>query len=188
MAVARRHDLHAHLVEGAHTGELGLLAAHAVAGDHAVCVDVEGVADDGGHAELLDEGHGELLEGVAQDDDLRERAQLVEELAGAGQRLERGDDLLDVLDPQAVLAQDVDAVLHELVVVGLVAGGALELGDASSLGELDPDLGREHAFHIQAGDVHGCLLQGSLRSWPVCIKPRAGICAFLQAAPNLTWV
>jgi len=50
--------------------------------------------------------------------------------------------------------QDLQPPAHELVVVRLVARRAAQLGDAGLLGDRDPDLGREHALHVQAGD-HG---------------------------------
>ena len=43
---------------------------------------------------------------------------------------------------------------HQLVVVGLVARGAAQLGDAGALGDVDPDLGDEHAFEVETRDDH----------------------------------
>ena len=53
-----------------------------------------------------------------------------------------------------MLLQNSQPVLHQLIVIGLVARGALELGNARSLGKGDPDLGNEHALKIQAYNVH----------------------------------
>jgi ATP-dependent 26S proteasome regulatory subunit len=78
----------------------------------------------------------------------------VEEVARAGHRPHAADHGLDVGELQPVLAQQADAVAHQLVVVGLVARGAAELGDAGALGERDPDLGDEHAFEVEADDLH----------------------------------
>jgi hypothetical protein len=52
------------------------------------------------------------------------------------------------------LRQDVQAVLHQGVVVGLVARGAAQLGDAGTLGEFDPDFGNEHTFEVETDELH----------------------------------
>ena len=55
---------------------------------------------------------------------------------------------------QAALAEDAQAVPHELVVVGDVARGQAQLGYAGGLGEGDPDFRDEDALEIH-GDHHG---------------------------------
>ena len=50
--------------------------------------------------------------------------------------------------------QEVDAVVHKLVEVGLVARGAAQLGDADLVGECDPYLGDQHAFHVKTDYCH----------------------------------
>ena len=47
-------------------------------------------------AELAEQGSGELLERVGQNDDLNERAQFIQEFLAAGQWTQRADDPLDV--------------------------------------------------------------------------------------------
>jgi hypothetical protein len=98
---------------------------------------------------------GEFVEGVGEDDDLVILAQLVEEGARARHRAHFGDHLLDVRQAELVLAQDVQAVLHQLVVVRLVARRAAQLGNAGALGEFDPDFGDEDTFEVEADDLHG---------------------------------
>ena len=85
---------------------------------------------------------------------LRLGAEGVEEFARAGKGVDRGDDLLDLAQAEAVLLQDAEAPAHELVVVGLVARRAAELGNAARLRERDPDFGHEDALDIQADNVH----------------------------------
>ena len=141
-------------MQGLHRCELGRRAAHLVAGDAAVGSNFERVAHDGGPAKLAHEGLGELLEGVGQDDDLGRRTQLVEELAGTLKGLDGVDDLLNLLDAHVVFGEHAQAPPHELVIVGLVARGARQLGDVGCAGELDPNLRNEHAFQVSAHDVH----------------------------------
>ena len=79
-------------------------------------------------------------------------AQFVEKLPGTRERVERADDLLDIGKFEAVGVEDLQATLHQLVVVWLIAGGATEFLDAGFLGDGDPDLRDEHAFQIQSDD------------------------------------
>ena len=90
----------------------------------------------------------------SNDDHLGLRAQVVQELLGAGNGLDVGDDFLDLRQAHAVTAQHVQAELHELVVVGLIARGAHQVGDACLLRERDPDLRCQHAFQVQTYDIH----------------------------------
>ena len=168
MGVAGGDGLHAAGVQRAHRGELGLGAAHGEVGDGAVFGDDELVAEQRRPAELLHEGLGELLEGIGDDDDLGEAAQLVQECAGAGYGVDLRDGRLHIGQAQPVLGQNIEAPLHELVVVGLVAGGALKLGDAGFLGEGDPDFGNQHAFQIEAYDVHRALLPWAAPGLKAC--------------------
>ena len=153
-AVAGGDRLIADGLQRADGRELRLLAAHLVAEDLAVRRDLERVAQQRRIAELLHQRHRELLERVAEDHDLRLAAQRVEKLLRAGHGVDLGDRLLNLLELQAVLFQDGDAVAHELIIVRLVAGGAAQLGDAARLGEGDPDFRDQNALHIQTNNVH----------------------------------
>ena len=74
--------------------------------------------------------------------------------ARAGQRVDARDDLLDLRQAEPVFVEDPQAKRHQLVVVGLVARRARELGDAGGFGERDPDRGDQHAFQIETYQVH----------------------------------
>ena len=95
---------------------------------------------------------GELLEGVRQDHDLGALAQRVEELDGAGQGSEAGDDVGDLRHAEPVRVEQVEPVPHQDVVVGLVAGRAAQLLDPGPLGHGDPDLRDEDAFEVEGHD------------------------------------
>jgi len=56
-----------------------------------------------------------------------------------------------------LLAQQLEAELHQLVVIRLVAGGALEFGNAGTLGKFDPDFRNQNAFKIKTNDLHAKL-------------------------------
>ena len=141
-----------------HRGQLGLGAAHPEAGDLAAVRHLQGIAEDGGPAQLLHQGLGELLKGVAEDDDLGVLPQGVQKLLGPGERVDPGDGRLDLPDPKAVLLQNVQTPAHQLVIIGLIPGGPLQLGDAAGLGEGDPDLRDQNALHIQTNNIHCDLL------------------------------
>lgn len=153
-AVPGGDGLEAAGLQGLHGGQLGLGAAHLEAGDLPAGGHLQGVAEQGGPVQLLHQGLGELLEGVAEDDDLGLLPQGVQKFPGAGQGVDGGDGGLDLLQAQAVLLQHAQPPVHQLVIVGLVPGGALQFRDAAGLGKRDPNLGDQHALHIQTDYVH----------------------------------
>ena len=160
-AVAARDGFVTDGLQSADGGVLRLFAAHLIACYLAVRRDLEGIAEDGGHAELLHKRHCELLKGIAENDDLGERAELVKKLARAGHNVNTLDDLLYLGQTETVLAQDVKAVFHQLIVIGLVAGGAAQLGNAACIGKGDPYLGDKYPLHVKAYNVHfGCSFLG----------------------------
>ena len=155
VAVAAGNGLIADGLKGLHRGQLGLLAAHSEAGDLAAFGHLQGVAEDGGPAQLLHQGLCELLKGIAEDDDLGDGPQLIQERLGAGQRVDLGNGGLDLLQAQSVLLQDAQPPVHQFIVIRFVPGGPLQLRDAAGLRECDPDLRNQDAFHIQTYDIHG---------------------------------
>lgn len=140
---------------------LGVGLTHFVAGDSAVRND-EAVAENGGPFQLAHEGLGKFFEGVGEDDDLGEGAELAQEIEGAVQRFQGGNRVLDVGEFEAVLIEDFEAAEHEFVVVGLVAGGAAEFGEMGFFGDGNPDFRHEHAFQVQDdnGLFHGAIVVG----------------------------
>ena len=134
---------------------MAFLVGHSefVAG-YAVVFDDEAVAEDRRPVELADERLGELLEGVGEDDDLDSEffAEVVDEFFCAFEGRQGADDGLDFAEGDVVPVEDFEAVMHEFVVVGFVAGGAAEFGDARALGDCDPDFRREDAFHVEGDD------------------------------------
>src|SRR5699024_11892808 len=87
------------------------------------------------------------------DEYLRLGTQLVQKLPRARQGVDARDGVLDLRQAQTPLAQDAQAVVHELSVVGFVARGALKLRDARLACEGYPYLGHQHALQIQANQV-----------------------------------
>ena len=132
-AVAAGDGVIADGLQGLHRGELGLLTAHLVAGDLAVLRHLQGVAEDGGPAQLFHQRLGKFLKGIAQNNHLGGGPQLVQKRLGAGQRINLGDGVLDLLEPQAVLLQDAQPPGHQLVVIRLIPGGAPQLRNAAGL-------------------------------------------------------
>ena len=129
--------------------------AQLVVGHKALGVDHQLVAEQGGPAQLAHHRIGKFVEGVRQDDDLEAAAQVIEKILGADHRRHAADHRLDVGQLQAMLPEQPQPVTHQLVVVGLVAGGALEFGNAGALGERYPDFRDQHAFKIEANNLHG---------------------------------
>ena len=154
VAVPGGDGLEADALQGLHRGQLALLHADAVVVDHPVFPDLQLVAEDRRPAELLHQGRSELREGIGEDERLGLAAQGVQELLRAGHGIDRGDRGLDVLQAQAMLPQDAEAPLHQLVIVRLVPCGALQLRDAAGLGKSDPDLRNQDAFKIQTYNIH----------------------------------
>jgi hypothetical protein len=134
-----------------------------VAHQHSVGVGFEAVAEQRRPAELAHQRVGKLVEGVGQDDQLIVLAQSIDEGAGAFERSHFGDHLLDIRQAELVFAQDGEAVLHQLVVVRLVAGSAAKLRNAGARGEFDPDFGDEDAFKVEADDLHGKLPENEVK-------------------------
>src|SRR5579884_1493394 len=120
--------------------------------DDAVVLDFEFVAKERGPIELLHQRLGELLEGVREDDDLRDCAEFVQKFLAAGQGAQRRDDLLDVGQFEAMLVEQVEPALHEDVVVRHVARGKAQLADAGFFCDSNPDFRHQHAFQVQCDD------------------------------------
>ena len=154
VAVAAGDGLKADGLKAAHGRKLGMLASHLDAADESVGVHLERVAENGRPAEFFHQRLCKFLKGVAQNDGLRLRSQLVEEFFRPRKRVDARDSLLNFLESQAVLAEHAQAPFHQLVVVRLVARGARQLGNAALAGKFDPNFGDEHALHIKAGNIH----------------------------------
>ena len=102
--------------------------------------------------ELPEQRLGEFLEGIRQNDCLREGAQGAQEIERALQRAQGADDTLDVSQLQAALVENVEPEFHEFVVIRFVARGAAQFRDAGLLGNRNPDFRRQHALHVQGHD------------------------------------
>ena len=118
--------------EGGHGFSLLVADAQAVI-DNAVVDDLEFMAKERGPFELAQQGLGELFKGVREDDDLRQRPKTAEEFERALERTQGSDDALDVREFQSVPVQEIKSKFHELIVVGLIACGASQLGDTGFL-------------------------------------------------------
>ena len=77
-----------------------------------MCIRDRGVAEQGGPVQLFHQGLGELLKGVAEDQDLGEAAQLVQKCPRAGQGVDLGNGSLNLPQPQAVLPQYALSLIH----------------------------------------------------------------------------
>ena len=160
--VARGHHLVVQAAKRVHRGTLLVGHPEPVVAHPALAVDFEPVAEQRRPSELAHERVGEFVEGVGQDEDLVPRSQVVEELASPRQRAHVADHALDVGELHAVAIEQFEPEAHQLVVVGLVARRAREFGDPAAFGELDPDLGNEHSFHVEADDLQVNLRAGVL--------------------------
>jgi hypothetical protein len=158
VGIAGGDDPVVELAEGGDGMFLLVGEAELVIGDVVVMND-EAVAEEGGPVELTDQGCGELFEGIGEDDDRHLLAQLAEELECTREGLEGGDNLLDIGEAEVVLVEDGESPAHEAVVIGLIAGGAAQFGNAGFFGDGDPDFRGEHSFHVECGQrllrLHG---------------------------------
>lgn len=139
---------------------LTLLIRHAqmVIDQHAGAVSFEGMAEQGGPAQLTHQRMGKFVEGVGKNEQLVALAQGIEKFAGARHRTHVGNHFLDIGQSEIVLTQDIQTVGHQLVVIRLIARGAAQFGDASALGKFDPDFGNQNALKVETDDLHGYFL------------------------------
>ena len=117
--------------------------------DDAIVLHPQLVTQDRGAAELLHQRRGELLERVAQQNDLVLVAEALEELVGAFERAHLGEHVPQVTHRDTLPLEDFEPVFHQRVVVGFVPCRAREFVDTRPLGEVDPHLGNEHALDIE---------------------------------------
>ena len=117
-------------------------------------VHLQTVAEQGRRAHFDHQGPDEFVKRVGQDHELVFRPHRIEKRAGAGQRLDAVDDRPQRLDADAVPVEDVEPVAHQHVVIRLVPRRAPEIVDPGAFRQLDPDFGRDHAFHVETYDFH----------------------------------
>ena len=79
---------------------------------------------------------------------MRALPKLVEELLRADQRTHAGNDFLHLLEAESVLVEEIDAVVHELVVVWFIARGAAKIRYSRRLSEGYPYLGHKNALKV----------------------------------------
>ena len=84
-----------HPFEGGHGFALLFPDAQFVIHD-AIVLDNQPVAQKRRLAELAEQGSGELLERIGENDDLHERPEFIQKFPAARQRTQRTDDVLDV--------------------------------------------------------------------------------------------
>ena len=157
---------HARVVEGISRSEhlevqvlqvlyhLGLLVGKAqVVAHDAVVLYFQVMAEDGGEGEVLHDGVGEFLERVRKNNHLGFVAEFVHKVAGAVEKSEVCDHVLDVRKLDAFAFENLDAALHEHVVVGNVTGGEAQVLDAGLFGDGDPNFRGEDSFKVQGNDT-----------------------------------
>ena len=144
----------AHGLEALDGMEFAIVLPHLVVHNLSVGSHHQLVAEDSGHSQLFHQGGGELGEGVREDHHLGHPPQLVQEFLCSRKRVDAGDGGLNCLEPQLVLLQDGQPLLHQHVVVADVPGGEPQLRDASGLGKGNPDLRHQNALQIKAGYIH----------------------------------
>ena len=157
---------HTRIVEGIARGEhleveflqvfydLRLLVAHAqvITLDHVV-FDHEIVAENRRESEILHDRVGKFLERVREDDHLGFVAERIHEVAGAVEETEICDNVLDVRELDVFAFENLDAALHEHIVVGNVARGEAEVLDARLFGDGNPDFWRKNAFQVKSDNT-----------------------------------
>lgn len=145
-------------LEGDDRLTLGILLAQLVADHTIILVGDQAVAQQSRETELTHQRLGELVEGVGENHHLKTFTQPVDELHCAIERLQGSDHVLNVLQLQAVLIENAQALLHQHVVIGDVAGGRLERLDAGFFRKGDPDFRDQYAFQVETRDFHRPLL------------------------------
>ncbi len=116
-------------------------------------IDLQPMAQQGWPAELSHEGLSKFLEGIGEDDDLSQFAQLGKKLHSSGQRVEGADHFLDIREPEPVLIENLQTSPHQDIVVWDIARGQPKFGDRGFISDCDPDLGNQHTFQVESDDA-----------------------------------
>ncbi|MPM72231.1 hypothetical protein SDC9_119204 [bioreactor metagenome] len=127
---------------------------HAMADEHSICPYFQIVAPNRGPVELLHQGLGKFSEGIAENDNLGQGSEFIEEGKGSLHRSHRGDDCLDVRERKLVLGKYLDPVRHQFVVIRLFSGGDPQLLDTRPLSYIDPNFRYQYPFHIKTDNIH----------------------------------
>ena len=134
--------------------DLRLLVAHAqvITLDHVV-FDHEIVAENCRESEILHDGVGKFLERVRENDHLGFVAERVHKVTGTIEESEVCDNVLDVRELDVFAFENLDAALHEHIVVGNVASGEAEVLDARLFGYGNPDFWCKNAFQVKSDNT-----------------------------------
>ena len=150
--VTRSEHLEVEVLQVLHDLRLLVVKTQVVTLDHVV-FDFQVVAEDSWESEVLHDGVGEFLERVRKNDHLGFVAELVHKVAGAVEQAEVCDHVLDVRKLDVFAFQNLDAALHEHVVVGNVARSQAQVLDAGLFGDGNPDFRGEDSFKVQGNDT-----------------------------------
>ncbi len=154
IGVPRRNDMKVQLLERFDRASFTILQAELVAADVAVGLHEQAMTEQAGELELAHQGMGELVEGIREYDYLCATFQPEKEILRARQGSHAVDDLLNLWQGDSVLVQNVEPILHQLVVIRFFSGGAGQCFDAGSLGNIDPDFRYKNPFEVKTCD-HG---------------------------------
>ena len=150
--IAACEHLEVQVLQVLHDLRLLVVEAQVVALDHVV-FDFQVVAENRRESEVLHDGVGEFLERVRKNDYLGFVAEFVHKVAGAVEQAEVCNHVLDVRKLDAFALENLDAALHEHVVVGNVARSQAQVLDAGLFGDGDPDFRGEDTFKVQGNDT-----------------------------------
>ena len=153
-AVAGSNGVIANGLKRSYRGELCIFNTHFKIVNHTVFTHNKGVAEDGGPTELFHERRRKLREGVAENDRLRDAAQLVKKRFCPRQRVNFRNGILNLLQSESVLSEDIETPAHELIIIRLVPRRALQLRNSAGLRKRDPDFRNQNAFQIQTHNMH----------------------------------
>ena len=150
--VSRSEHLEVQVLQVFHDLRFLVGEAQVVTLNHVV-FDFQVVAEDSRETEILHDGVGEFLERVRKNNHLGFVAEFVHKVAGTVEKSEVCDHVLDVRKLDAFAFENLDAALHEHVVVGNVAGGEAQVLDAGLFGDGNPDFRGEDTFKVQGNDT-----------------------------------
>ena len=112
MAVSAGNGVIADRLQCFDCGVFGLLTAHLKVSDLAVFPYNQGVAEDGRVAQLFHKRTCKLGEGIAEDDNLGLRTQLIQKFLCTRNRINFGNGFLDLLQSKSVFLQDIQTIFH----------------------------------------------------------------------------
>ena len=146
--VADGENVKTEALHGLHRGAL-LVGESELVGDNLIAFNHETVTEKRGVAELGGDDAGKFFERVREDQHRPAGAHLIEHLAGARQRVERGNRVAQSGEPDAVFGEQLETTAHQLIIIRHITSRAREGGQGEPGSDGGPYLRKQDALKIE---------------------------------------